>query len=404
MKLWKKTALILLGILLLIQIPFIYRRFRIGSLAGEIDTLNSQRKTNENPNFKEYKGVIHAHTSLGGHSTGSFDELIAGANANNLDFVLMTEHTSPLFDTSALTLNGIYGNTLFVGGQEANTISDDRFLLIPGSTESFQDARLETPQFLEKYHAQNKLALITYPEKFKTWNSDFDGIEVFSLHTNAKKASVFYALFDLIWSYSAYPDVTIADYLERPAENLQKFDEIAAQRRITLSAGSDAHSNIGFHLFGDDAGNKIINLKIDRYWIIFRLVRQHVLLEKDKPFNQENLLDALKKGHSFIGFDVLSDTTGFGFTAENGAETKIQGDEIALAQGVELKAVAPQFAKFVYFRNGEKVHETSESTNVVEEGFTAKQAGTYRVEVYLTSLGRNFDKTPWIISNPIYVK
>jgi hypothetical protein len=405
MKLWKKILLVLLAILLLVQIPFIYRRFKIGSLADKINTLNAERKEISNPNFKEYKGIIHAHTSLGGHSTGSFDELIEGANANNLDFVLMTEHTSPLYDTSALTLNGLHGNTLFVGGQEADTASGDRFLMITGGVETFQDARMETPQFLEKYHAQNKLALVTYPEKFKTWSADFDGIEVFSLHTNAKKASWFCAFFDLFWSYSAYPDLTIADYFQRPAENLQKFDEIAAQKKSLLFAGSDAHSNIGFHLLGDDAGNKLINLKIDRYWIIFRLVRQHVLLEKDKPFNQENLLAALKKGNSFVGFDVLSDTTGFSFTAENGAETKIQGDEIALApDGVKLKAVAPQFAKFVFFRNGEKIHETSESTNVVEEGFTAKQAGAYRVEVYLAGLGGNFDKTPWIISNPIYVK
>ncbi|HEY0426260.1 MAG TPA: hypothetical protein VGC76_00510 [Pyrinomonadaceae bacterium] len=401
MKLWKKIALILLGILLLIQIPFIYRRFQIKNLAEKINSLNAQRKQIENPDFKEYKGIIHAHTFLGGHSTGSFEELIAGANADNLDFVLMTEHTTDVYDSSALTLNGVYGNTLFVGGHEANTSSGDRFLLIPGSAESFQDARMETAQFLEKYHAQNKLALVTYPEKFQTWDANFDGIEVFSLHTNAKKASVFCALFDLIWSYSAYPDATLADYLQRPSENLQKFDEIAAGRRITLSAGSDAHSNIGFHLLGDDAGNKIINLKIDRYWIIFRLVRQHVLLEKDKPLTRENLLDAIKKGHSFVGFDVLSDTDGFSFTATNGAENKIQGDEIALGEGVKLKASAPQTARFVVFKNGEKVFENGDGSEIT---FDARTRGAYRVEVYLDSLGRNFDKTPWIISNPIYVK
>jgi hypothetical protein len=405
MKLWKKIILVLLAILLLVQIPFIYRRFQIGNLAEQINTLNAQRKQAENSSFNEYKGIIHAHTHLGGHSTGSFDELISGANANNLDFVLMTEHTTEAFDSSALTLNGVYGNTLFVGGHEANTSSGDRFLLIPGSAESFQDARLETAPFLEKYHAQNKLALITYPEKFKSWDSNFDGVEVFSLHTNAKKASWFYAFFDLIWSYSAYPDLTIADYFQRPDDNLKKFDEITAQKKSVLFAGSDAHSNIGFHLLGDDAGNKIINLKIDRYWIIFRLVRQHVLLEKDKPFNQENLLDALRKGHSFVGFDVLGDTSGFSFIAENGAESKIQGDEIALAQGVKLTASTPQAAKFVFYRNGEKISEMGvDSAMYLGHTIEAKQPGTYRVEVYLPLLGRNFDKTPWIISNPIYVK
>jgi hypothetical protein len=404
MKLWKKIVLILLAILLIVQIPFIYRRYQIGQQSNKISELakiSADSPIKKDPNFNEYKGVIHAHTSLGGHSTGSFEELIAGANVNDLDFVLMTEHTTEAYDTSALTLNGIYGKTLFVGGQEANTASGDRFLLIPGSAESFADAKLETAQFLEKYHAQNKLALITYPEKFNTWNSNFDGVEVFSLHTNAKKASWFYAFFDLIWSYSAYPDLTIAEYLERPDAELRKFDEIAAQKKSTLFAGSDAHSNIGFHALGDDAGNKLINLKIDPYWVIFRLVRQHVLLEKNKLLTRENLLEALKKGNSFIGFDVFSDTTGFSFTATNGTEIKIQGDEIALASGVKLTGKAPLPARFVLFKDGEKVSDESEGT---EASFSAKEKGTYRVEVYLDSLGRNFDKTPWIISNPIYVR
>jgi hypothetical protein len=401
MKLRKKILLVLLAILLLVQIPFVYRRFQIANLAEKIDALNADRKQIENPDFKEYKGIIHAHTSLGGHSTGSFDELISGANANNLDFVVMTEHTTPNFDSSALTLNGVYSNTLFVGGHEANTIGDDRFLLVPGSAESFSDARLETAQFLEKYHAQGKLAFVTYPEKFKSWDANFDGVEVFSLHTNAKRASWFYAFFDLIWSYSSYPDVTIADYFQRPSENLQKFDELTANRKSTLFAGSDAHSNIGFHLLGDDAGNKIIDLKIDRYWIIFRLVRTHVLLEKDALLTRENLLDALKKGHAFIGFDVLSNTDGFSFTASGGAENKIQGDEIALGGGVKLKASAPQTARFVIFKNGGKVYESGDGSEI---NFDAKERGTYRVEVYLDALGRNFNQTPWIISNPIYVK
>ena len=337
---------------------------------------------------------------MGGHSTGGFDELIDGARKNNLDFVVMTEHTAELYDTSAQTLQGIHGGVLFVNGQEVNTATD-RLLLLPGSAETANANQLQTPEFLQKNHALGKLALVTYPEKFQTWNSDFDGIEIFSLHTNAKKMNPVSAILDTIWSYYSYAELVLAVYFKRPDENLQKFDEITKQRRTTLFAGSDAHSNIGFHLFGSDAGSKIINLKIDRYETIFRLVRTHILLEKDKQLNQENLLDALKNGHTFIGFDALSDTRGFSFSAENGTENKIQGDEISLIQSVNLKAAAPQIARFIIFKNGEKVSETAETAEV---NFQIKEKGTYRVEVYLDALGSPFDKTPWIISNPIYVK
>ena len=400
MKLWKKIILILMAILLLAQIPFVYRRYQVEQLAGKISNLNTQKRIIENPNFKDYKGVIHVHTSIGGHSTGSFDELVDGARKNNLDFVVMTEHTAELYDTSALTLQGNVSGVLFVNGQEGDTADSDRFLLVPGSAEAGHFGKINTADFLQKIHSQNKLALITYPEKFKTWDSDFDGIEVFSVHTNSKKINPVFGFFDLLWSFYGYADLTIARYFQRSNENLQKFDEISQRKKITLFGGSDAHSNIGFHLLGDDAGNKIINLKLDRYETVFRLVRQHVLLEKDKPLTQENLLDALKKGHAFVGFDSLGDTSGFSFTAENGSENKIQGDEISLAQGVKLKAIAPQTVRFVLFKNGEKISEA----NGTETEFQTSEPGIYRVEVYLDSLGSPFDKTPWIISNPIYVK
>lgn len=400
MKLWKKIILILLCVLLLTQIPFIYHRYEIGQLANKISLLKSQKINRENQNYNDYKGIIHVHTSLGGHSTGSFDELIDGARKNNLDFVVMTEHTSELYDTSAQTLQGIHGGVLFVNGQEVNTAAD-RFLLLPGNAEAAQANRLQTPEFLEKNHAPGKLALVTYPEKFNSWNLNFDGIEIFSLHTNAKKMNPVSAILDTIWSYWSYPELVLAVYFKRPDENLQKFDEVTSQRKTTLFAGSDAHSNIGYHLFGNDAGSKTINLKIDRYETIFRLVRTHILLEKDQQLNQENLLAAIKKGHTFIGFDILSDTQGFSFSAENGIENKIQGDEISLAQSVNLKAAAPQTARFVIFKNGERVSEVAETS---EFNFQAKEKGTYRVEVYLDTLGSPFDKMPWIISNPIYVR
>ena len=401
MKLWKKIVLAVLAFVLLAQVPFIYNHFQTGKLADKIAVLQTQRTNLADQKFKDLKGVIHVHTSLGGHSTGGFDELLAGAAENDLDFVVMTEHTSANFDTSALTLNGIYGKTLFVGGNELDTKSDDRFLLINSDVEAETSDKIETPEFLQKSHAKNEIAFITYPEKFKSWETDFDGIEVFSLHTNAKKMSLLTFPLDTLWSYWSYPELTLARYFVRPDADLQKYDEIAARKKITLFAGSDAHSNLGYHLIGDDAGNKFIGVKFDTYATIFRLVRTHVLLEKEKTLTQENLIAALKNGHTFIGFDCLSETQGFSFTAENGAEQKIQGDETALQNGVNLRAAAPQVARFVIFKNGEKIFESGENTEIV---FQAKEPGTYRTEVYLDALGSPFDKMPWIVSNPIYVK
>jgi hypothetical protein len=183
---------------------------------------------------------------------------------------------------------------------------------------------------------------------------------------------------------------------------LKKFDEIAAAtRRISMFAGIDAHSNLGFHMFGDDAGGRVLNLKFDRYATIFRLFRVHVLLEKDKPLTRESLIAAMKDGRYYTGFDSLGDSRGFMFSAESGPAKAIMGGEIALAGTGKLKLAAPVSARFVIFKNGEKFSETAA---VTETSVDISEKGTYRVEAYLDQLGGPFDKMPWIMSNPIYVK
>lgn len=413
-KLLKRILLILLAVLVAVQAPFIYRRYKIGQLAKRISELK-RPEPDPNPgnkvdDFTEYKGIIHAHTSLGGHSTGRFDELISAANANDLDFVIMTEHWSDAYDTSALTLNGFYGNThktLFIGGNEIDTADGDRFLMIPGSEDAVGLRKMPTTAVLEKLHAENRLVIVTYPEKLKSWDSKFDGIEVFSLHTNAKKMNPFTALFDGIWSFPAYPELTLASYFKRPDENLRKFDEIASTRKISLIAGADAHSNIGFHLFGDDSGNKGLNVKLDRYETIFRLARQHVLIESAKPITRENLVEAVKAGRSFIGFDAIGDSSGFDF---RGSRCEVTGAPMGSnlepcddtgASRAHFRVETPYESRIVVFRDGELFGQRSNETSFE---FPASHFGAYRVEVYLDQLGPPFDKMPWIISNPIYVR
>jgi uncharacterized protein YxeA len=423
-KLLKRILLIILAVLVAVQAPFIYRRYKIGRLAEKVKELNkAEKQPAPDAKFKEYKGIIHAHSNLGGHSTGNFDELIAAANANDLDFVIMTEHWSDTIDTAALTLNGVYGKTLFIGGNEIDTADSDRFLMIPGSGDAAGLRKMPTTAVLDKLHAENRLAIVTYPEKLNSWDANFDGIEVFNLHTNAKKMNPFTALFDGIWSYPAYPELMLASYFKRPDENLRKFDEIAARRTISLIAGTDAHSNIGFHLFGDDAGNKGLNVKIDAYATIFRLARQHVLLEKDKPLTRDTLIEALKSGRSFVGFDAIGDSSGFRFEAvridqesDIHAEAVPMGDR-ASGAGLSFRVVSPLEARFVIFRNGEKYAECMPGSQITMDidvppssqlcsnhGGDADKRGEYRVEVYLDQLGPPFDKMPWIISNPIYVR
>ena len=66
----KRVFLILLVLILVSQIPFACRRYKLARLNRAIQLVNSSRKTAEvDTRYKEYRGVLHVHSFLGGHST-----------------------------------------------------------------------------------------------------------------------------------------------------------------------------------------------------------------------------------------------------------------------------------------------------------------------------------------------
>ena len=105
--------------------------------------------------------------------------------------------------------------------------------------------------------------------------------------------------------------------------------------------------------------------------------------------------------HCFIAFDVFGDSTGFRFSASNGVEDKIQGDEISLKREVRLTANSPVTSRIVLLKDGRAVQD---ETGIKLKQFTVSEKGSYRVEVYLPQLGTPVADQPWIISNPIYVR
>ena len=371
----KFILLVILFLLLLSQIPFAYRRFKLRRLSNTIQQLESQRTPGQPNGFKEYKGVVHVHSFLGGHSAGTFSEIISAAQANQLQFVIMTEHTEKEFDTAAMTLKGTHGGVLFINGNEVSGDNGDRLLVLP-----------------------DNLAIIAYPQEFKDWNAaaPVNGVEVYNVFTNAKQANPVVAFFDVLWSQRAYPDLLFALYFQRPDENLKKWDQALTRARLTATSGNDAHANIGISL-NDSSGKKLLGIQLDPYVVSFRLVRLHVLIEENKPLDATSLIEAIRAGHCFIGFDFLGDTSGFVFEAENPGERKIQGDEISLGADTKLQIRSPIPASVTIFKDGAVLFGQDGMTS---REIPVKNRGVYRAEIYLPQLGN----LPWIISNPIYVK
>jgi hypothetical protein len=408
---WKKLLLVLLVVVFLTQVPFAYRRYKLGRLHAAIQQVNSQRQVVEDDaSLVEYKGVAHVHSFLGGHSSGSFEEIIAAAQANHLDFVVMTEHPSNNFSTAAMTLRGEHGGVLFINGNEVRTANGDRLLLLPGDDQAATDAERSTADVLSR--RLDELELAAYPEDFKSLDAKgYEGIEVYNVYTNARAINPVVMFFDGLWSYRAYPDLLFANFYRKPVASLKKWDEQIAQKgtRLVATAGNDSHSNIGLSL-NDSTGKTVLGFKLDPYERSFRLVRLHVL-SKDlsslagqfntRQFNDATVLSDISQGHCFIGFDLFGDTTGFRFSAQSGDENKIMGDEIKLSEQVNFKTTLPVQARIVLLKDGAVIQEAS-GTNRLE--FAALEQGSYRVEVYLPQLPGPVGQQPWIISNPIYVR
>jgi hypothetical protein len=365
----KFILLVVLFLLLLSQIPFAYRRIKLRRLSNTIQQLNSQRTPAASNGFKEYKGVVHVHSFLGGHSAGTFSEIISAAQANQLHFVIMTEHTEKDFDTAAMTLKGTHGGVLFVNGNETSAENGDRLLVLPGD-----------------------FSIIAYPQEFKSWDATpVNGVEVYNVFTNARQANPVIAFFDVLWSQRSYPDLIFALYFRRPDESLKKWDQALAHARLTATGGNDAHANIGVSL-NDSSGKKLLGIQLDPYNVSFRLVRLHVLLEENKPLDEASLIEALRAGHCFIGFDFLGDSSGFAFEGDRA----IQGDEVSLQADTKLRIRIPVPARVVIYKDGSVFLEE----NGANMEIPIKDRGVYRAEIYLPQLGNLL----WIISNPIYVR
>jgi hypothetical protein len=398
----RKALLAIAIILVLSQLPFAYRRYNLGRLNARIQVVNSSRQTVQaNHNYSEYTGVMHVHSFLGGHSRGGFADIISAAQANKLNFVVMTEHPEQDIDTAAMTLKGMHGGVLFINGNEVSTSAGDRMLIVPGDTGSREADKLATAEVAAKTKARGALSFVAYPEAFKSWETaEFDGVEVFNVYSNARQINPLFAVFDVLWSQRAYPALLFATFYAKPTENLKKWDAALTRRRLTATAGNDAHANVGLSL-NDSTGKALVGLQLDPYETSFRLVRLHVLVSHGQALDGESLMQAIKQGHCFIGFDLLGDTTGFSFTAENAGGTRIQGDEIKLQPKTRLRVDLPVSSRVVVLKNGEGWFGAN---GVTSKTVDVTEPGVYRVEAYLPQLGKPVGEQPWIISNPIYVR
>ena len=178
-------------------------------------------------------------------------------------------------------------------------------------------------------------------------------------------------------------------------EALRRWDEIlAGGKKAVAVGGSDAHAL--------PARLGPLRRTLFPFEQHFRAVNTHVYLPR--PLGSEAaedsniILDALRMGHCFVGYDLPASTRGFRFTAQGMGQSAQMGDEMPLMGGVTLQAKLPLRTNFNLLRNGKPL-KTWHNRDICT--YTATEPGAYRIEAYIYYRGR---QRGWIYSNPIYIK
>lgn len=212
------------------------------------------------------------------------------------------------------------------------------------------------------------------------------------------------SLWDLMgdWQRSLRSPWQAAKALWRPAHALQgpttaalaRWDALTEKGRCVIIGELDNHGNTR-SFFG-------FNRRIFPFDFAFRTIRTHVLLERplthEAASDERVILDALKRGQSYVSLDFWNDPTGFSFSILNDNAQAVAGGTIQRQGETLMEAKLPSPGKIFLVRNGRRIKE-DHNRSALQWDIT--HPGVYHIEAqqYVGGQWR-----PWIFSNPIWVE
>lgn len=329
--------------------------------------------------YHDATGVIHIHTVYS-DGAGTVEDIARVANQQHLDYLVVTDHNTlkPLRDGK----QGWYGMTLVLVGEEISTRAGHYLAL---NVREEVDRRQPTQAVIDEVNRQGGLGFIAHPHfkkhRWTDWTiSGFTGIEAYNVAHDALNGQ---KLRIAVWGVAVPADPLFLSVIERPDKPLATWDELLANGRVVGIGSSDAHE---VRLPG--------GIKIAPYDIMFKLARTHLLLPQGAPVSEEALYEALRRGHAYLAVDLAADAGGFAFFADDARQVLgIMGDEVPLVAGLRLTAILPAPAELTLMKDGRPVASTTGQTWHI----AVTEPGIYRLEC-------SRQGTPWIFSNPVYVR
>jgi len=346
-------------------------------------------------------GVIHVHTRASDGS-GTVAEVMSAAEEAHLSFIAITDHNVAMTGDD---LAEDPPDLPIISGEEFSTNSG-HFLAL-GLPAAWTHPKTRDAQTLfDAAHAAGAFTVIAHPyhphSPWTDWkNTSFDGIEIWNEDAAWRQRS-FPDLLDALLLYGVNNQLAMVRLASTPNENFKKWDELQAERRVPGICAADTHARVpvGF--------GKI--WRFPGYVPSLNVAREHMLLPADaghgdpSQASADEILNALRQGHSFCALDGLYPSSGFTFRVSSGASSGGPGDNLAWADGAHIQVSIPSGTSLPLvkiYRDGREISE-QETWNV---DTPAPGPGLYRTEVYLRQPGWSGWRrwTLWAFTNPVYV-
>ena len=346
---------------------------------------------------------IHIHTS---YSDGSklHTEIAEDAIKSGVDVLFFTDHNVYVEKIGGYFSNSD-GKVLMVMGEEIhdqNAFPQKNHLLALGVGESLSKLANNRQTLIDMIHSIGGLSFIAHPHdpalpafnetdiSWEDWSiKGFTGIELWNgfselkVRVKKKSSAYFYAFFPKFLPMSP------------PVRTLKIWDNLLNKgSKIVAIGGSDAHA---MHF---SAGP--LKRVVFPYQYHFKTINNHLLLKYQLTGNAQkdskSILDALRKGNSFIANDLIKSSKGFRFYLCSTNSKIIMGESHRFEKNLRLQVILPHSAECIIFKNGSQCHRIFGKNNIEIE---VPSPGIYRVECYKRFLGH---KRGWIFSNPIYIE
>jgi hypothetical protein len=346
---------------------------------------------------------LHMHTRYS-DGAGSHRDIAMAAIRAGLDAVIVTDHN--VFVNGP---EGYYHNNqrrvLLMVGEEIHDQArqpQKNHLLVFGAQRELAPYASDPQSLLDAVSKAGGLSFIAHPVdpaapsvhqddiSWVSWDvHGFTGLELwngfseFKPRIRSRLHAIFYAYFPKRIAQGPLP------------EALRRWDDLLSMgKKVVVVGGSDAHSH-RMHMGP-------LRRTVFPYEFHFHAVNTHLLVPRalgtDVASDISMILDALRQGHGFIGYDLPAPTRGFHFIAHGLESSAEMGDSLSCQGGVTFQIRLPRRTACVLLKDGKPIRAWHHHDLCT---FITTEPGVYRVEVYIHYLGM---RRGWIFSNPIWVR